>query len=129
MVVDTPRTLQRIQTNDSGGVNYGAFSSRWYKRQNSDVLKGVRTSCESTVRNVFPSNSKVFWTTFKGYKDDLVGKGYRQGWNDVETFVSKSKRASNDHADGNCCMYLVNVFPHMDVRNFVQYFGIDMNWD
>ena len=127
ILLDIPRNLKEIQTTSSGNTNYGAFSSTWYKRQHSDVLRGVKVACESTVRNKFPSGSKVFWTTFKPYKDDIIGKGYKRGWDDIETFVSKTKRASNDHAECNCCMYLVNVFPHADVMNFVNNYNIKMD--
>ena len=77
----------------------------------------------------------TFWTTFKEYKDVLKGKGYT-GRKKVQwlkelrdPFVPKNMRASNEYKDCSNCIYTINVFPHVSIKNHLLSFGVVLDDD
>lgn len=135
VILDIPRKIQDMQVTTYKGI-HTQFSASWYKN-NKERLEQIRRSMETVMRKQFRDKSllkepKVFWTTFKAYRDDLAGHGYTLGNANCEadgTFIASNIRASNEYADRNCCLYTVNVFPHMDIVRYINLFGIEVDAD
>jgi len=136
IIHNTPRKLEAFNYTERGLVNNTAFSSTWYKFHKGD-LPVIRKSCEAFLTSLRKQKVKynVFWTTFKKYQDELAGRAYKRGTivtedgERLEPYVTKNKRASNEHADCNTCMYLVNVYAHGDISAYIEGQGIKLNND
>ena len=88
------------------------FSVAWYKRKvlDEECLQGIVKIMESTVSRTKTKSGKVFWTTFKKYKNALTGKGYKKPPKDsLEAYLPYTQKAINDYRDHTLCMYAVDV--------------------
>lgn len=134
VIMKTPRGIDQFNYNDRGQYLKTSFSSSWYKF-NKDKLEEIKKGCEATLTRLRKQKIKhqVFWTTFKPYKDTLKGAGYTRGTiitedgERLEPFITKNKRASNEHADCNMCLYLVNVFAHGDISTYMEGQGMQLD--
>lgn len=112
-----------IKSLNKNGVDSTAFSSTWYKR-NIHLLKHLRKHADKLYRRWrWRSDSvpNIMFTTFKTYQDDMAGLGTRSS-NFLESeskFVAKNSRATNNHADKDCLIYWVNVYPNVDVQMYL----------
>lgn len=135
-ICTTPRSIYNLNF-DSRGLNLNtAYSVTWYKN-NIEKLDDIKRGCQSFLTKLRKDKYKhsVFWTTFKDYRDSLSGSGYTKGvvicsdGTRIDPFVAKNKRASNEYADCNVCMYLVNVYAHGDISSYLEGQGLELDND
>ena len=111
-----------------------SFCKNWYDKTSVLVLNDIKKSIESTLK-FYMHKGDTFWTTFKDYKDVLKGKGYSRRkkvpWLKElrDPFVPKNMRASNEYKDCVNCIYTINVYPHVSIRNHLASFGITLDED
>lgn len=135
LIIETTKKLDALNY-PKGLYLRSAYSSSWYN-SNPELMEEIRQGCENYLSKLRRKIDKrqVFWTTFKKYAEELKGRGYTRGAtlsSDGEIltpFVTKNKRASNEYADSNICMYLVNVFPHGDITSYLQSQGYTIDAD
>ena len=133
-ILSTPRSILKNNF-DSRGLHLNtAYSSTWYKN-NTDKLDDIKKGCQSFLTILRKEGIKynVFWTTFSKYQGILSGASYTRGTvvsedgEKLHPFVAKNKRASNEHADCNVCMYLVNVYAHGDISAYIEGQGFELD--
>ena len=106
-----------------------AFSAGWYSRATVSTINDIKKSIEKTLKT-YMHKGDTFWTTFKDYKDVLKGKGYTrrkkvQWLKELrDPFVPKNMRSSNEYKDCSNCIYTINVFPHVSIKNHTLSFDI-----
>lgn len=135
-LLPTPRSIDTWNYDKRGLILNTSFSSSWY-RANKDELDDIKRGCQAALTRLRKRKikSKVFWTTFKDYREQLAGVGYTRGTiitedgERLDPFVTKNKRASNEHADCNVCLYLVNVYAHGDISAYLEGQGITLEND
>lgn len=132
----TPRSIDAHNYGSNGLETPTSYSATWYKyKKQEGLLSDIKRGCQSflTMLRKEKIQNKVFWTTFKDYEKDLVGDGYKRGTvvsddgERVSPFLAKNKRASNEHADCNVCMYLVNVYAHGDISSYLEGQGVELD--
>lgn len=136
VIVNTPKSIAKWNHDSKGLWINTAFSSSWYKYHEED-LEDIKKGCHSFLTSLRRDKVKykVFWTTFKRYQDTLAGPSYTRGTivtedgERLDPYVTKNKRASNEHADCNVCMYLVNVYAHGDISAYMEGQGIELDND
>jgi hypothetical protein len=123
-----------------------AFSSTWYKNANSQTRNQVRKAMESLVAVNKAKKGKIFWTTFKAREESLSGKGYTQPCNVLDEqgdpvvdlqgnpirrspFLSFNVKATNDYADYDFAMFMVNVYKHPDELGYLNSKGVEFDQD
>ena len=135
-ISSTPKRILKWNYDARGLPINTAYSSTWYKTH-TDSLAEIRRGCESFLTGLRKKKVKykVFWTTFKEYQKVLAGSSYTRGTiitedgERLEPFVTKNKRASNEHANCNVCMYLVNVYAHGDISAYMSGQGLELDND
>lgn len=107
------------------GKDPNAFSVSWYNRQlKNGGLDRIKLNAENVVRHKWGVKSdQVLWATFKDSKAKLRGKGY------TRSYLSFNARATNDYRNRTHLMYLVNVFPQVDLTTFFAKHGITIDRD
>lgn len=136
VIHSTPKSIFKHNYDSRGLALRTAFSSTWYKH-NKDKIPEVKKGCQSFLSGLRNNKikTKVFWTTFKNYREELSGRGYTRGTIITEDgerqdpFVPKNKRASNEYAECNVCMYLVNVYAHGDIASYLETQGMKLDSD
>jgi hypothetical protein len=103
------------------------YSSTWYKRhgkKESAVIRGVGNRLYRRWQKRDGEVPKIMFTVFKEYADAVAGIGARsKDYSEPDTsFVVKNARATNNHADRTHLIYLVNVYPHVFVRRYLEQF-------
>lgn len=107
------------------GSKSSCFSSTWYKQ-----AKDVQLSTISDIgtrlygrwyRQGGNTAPKILYTCFKDYAEDVAGKGCKKkDYSDPDSnFVAKNARAVNGYADRNHIIYLVNTYPLVDVKEYL----------
>ncbi len=130
------------------------LSHNWFKnakRRKTDTLK---KHMYNFVRNITKASSeRVMWTSYKDCEDSLKGAGYTRTRNltekeraldkeaketlkeKLECFVSSTCRATNDYADRDVLMYIMNYYPpeylmrHYEKRTTPEGEAISINRD
>lgn len=101
------------------------FSSSWYKKATQselDTLSDIGTRLYGRwYRQGGNKAPKIIYTTFKDYAEDVAGKGCkRKDYSDPDSnFVAKNARAINGYADRSHIIYLVNTYPLVDVKEYL----------
>lgn len=110
--------------NDIGKGRF-ALSSTWYKKASKkELMKKLKNNTENFYRNICDAKSEeCIWTTFLTYKQECKGKGYTNG------FVEVNARATNDYKDKTKCAYLCNRFYNPLLKQFFIDEGITVNED
>lgn len=110
-----------LNTNISQKDN--VLSSTWCKNgYNKTELTQIQKNFYNYCRNIVKANSKeIMWTTYKGCKRRLSGKGYTNG------FVSCNCRATNEHRNATCLMYGINWFENPEITKFFAQHGITID--
>jgi len=138
MVADVPRKIIKFQ--QSLDKPNSAFNVTAYKKMKPDDFKQVKRSMESAVRqyrdhpHLQGEKVDVLWTTFSKYRDKLEGAGYTRGkGGDVEDapepFAAKNTRASNKYKDKNLILYVVNIFPHKNISQYLKSLKVEIDVD
>lgn len=115
-------------------TKHTTFTSSWYKRymshDNPRYLSTIKKVGERLYLRWYKQNGNkppsIMYTCFKDYRDKMATKGTKRGdATEVERrehFVSKSARATNQHADRNHLIYWVSVYPHVSIITYLNSF-------
>lgn len=108
-----------------GNLNYEdgiTLSSSWFDRADKDVLKLISNNTYNYFKNIVKGKSEDnMWTTLKGYKEKLKGKGYSKG------FVELNARATNKYKHKKNVAYVYNRYLNPIEKNFFISHGIVVN--
>jgi len=103
------------------------LSAGWCSRQEKDNkkrLNRIRLDAENVVRNRWKAKAEqVLWSAHKNMQDELKGKGY------ASSFLAFNCRATNEHRKRTHLMYLINVYPTVDITTFFYKYGISIDRD
>lgn len=135
LIIESTKKLVNLNYPE-GKYLRSAYSSSWYKA-NDESLDEIKKGCENYLTKLrrYKVKYNVFWTTFKSYTETLQGRGFTKpvvvsdDGERLSAFVSKNKRASNEYAGCNVCLYLVNVYPHGDISSYLSSQGYDIDMD
>lgn len=114
--------LDEDKMNEIGDNQY-ALSVSWFEREahvrGAPNIARLKANAENAVRQKWNASSKeILWSTFKGQKQRLAGRGYTKG------FLEYNARATNRYRDRRYLIYMVNVFFHVDIKNYFSGYGI-----
>lgn len=133
-IIPVHKSITRLQETEGGEYLDSVFSKGWYDKATVSVLTEIKSNIEYQLKQHMQQGD-TFWTVFKDYKDVLKGKGYTRrkkvkGLSELrDPFVPKNMRASNEYRDCVNCIYCVNVFPHVSLKNHISSFGIVLDID
>lgn len=101
------------------------LSKAWYSKNRSNPLM---TQLKNNTSNFFKNicgckSSQTIWTTFKGHRKCVQGKGYTKG------FLACNIRATNEYGNRNCVAYLMNRYMNPVIRNFFLRYGVEVDED
>lgn len=122
---DKIHILDNERLNDIG-KGRSALSHTWYTKAHIDTetLPQLQRNISNVFKNIFRATSKeCLWTSFKGFKDVLSGKGY------ASSFVVYNLRASNKYASRKYLAYCVNNFPRPLESKYFYERGIEVDSD
>ncbi len=105
------------------GDGNGSISKSWFYRNRNNILI---TQLKNNVTNFFIHKIKVpqkerLWTTFKGYKNKIEGKGY------IRNFAPSNARATNDYRECTTVVYAVNKYMRPCLKHFFESHGITVD--
>lgn len=110
-----------------GKLNYEegiTLSSTWFDKADKATLKAVGNNILNYFQNIVKGKSNDnMWTTLKGHKDKLKGKGYSKG------FVELNARATNKYKHKKHLAYVYNRFLNPIEKNFFISQGVKINED
>ncbi len=125
------------------GKRYNALSKAWYRNASKDAISQVRKNCNLFLKNRVPDvkSERVMWTVFKDRYKDIVGNGYKyirrigkedraipeREFNKLKCFVACNSRATNNFAERDVLMYLVNRFPDPEIGKFFAKKGVGID--
>lgn len=91
------------------------LTTTWYdEKSDKDTLKIIKNNTYNYFRNVVKGKSEEnMWTTLKDYKNKLKGKGYTNG------FVELNARATNKYKHKKNLAYLYNRYIKPPINNFL----------
>lgn len=106
------------------GEKFNALSKSNFKEEskNKSYIKTIKNNCVNYQRHKTKvTTDKVIWTTYKDFKKILCPRGF------AKRFVAMNARATNDYADANTCIYLVNRYMHPYEKHFFTSRGIKVD--
>lgn len=110
-----------------GKLNYQegiTLSSKWFDGADKDCLKIIANNTMNYFKHIVKGNTDDnMWTTLKGYKNNLKGKGYTKG------FVELNARATNKYKHKKNLAYIYNRYLNPIEKNFFISQGIKVNED
>lgn len=114
--------LNEDKLNEIGDNRY-ALSVSWFEREEhtrgAPNIARLKANAENVVRQKWNASSKeILWSTFKRQKQKLAGRGYTKG------FLEYNARATNQYRDKRYLIYMVNIFFHVDIKNYFSGYGI-----
>lgn len=108
--------------------NGKTLSSTFYKNATDEQLAVIQRANSNMYYRWYDSRGvgedrapKILYTTFKAYAGKIAGTGCKDvDFDNPESrFVSKTARASNQFSDRDRILYCVDVFPHVDIKNYL----------
>jgi len=111
--------------NDVGETVY-SLSRSWHENNLKSGVKVLKNNVYNYFKHKIKSNgSKFIWSTFKGYKTELGGCGFRS----AKTFCSIGMRATNKYKERTDLAYLVNNYINPLLKGFFQDNGVKVDED
>ncbi len=106
------------------GSRKQALSKAWFQNAGSKTKAQLKNNTLNFFVHIAKSKSdNNLWTTFKGYKTALQGKGYTKG------FIPCNIRATNLYRDKTAFAYLLNVYMNPVIRCFFASHGVEIDED
>ena len=100
------------------------LSSTWFKNARSDVLRRLKSSCETFFGRIAKTQSQFnAWTAFGDHKKSLAGKGYARGW------IPNNAKATNDFRHKASMAYLCNWYCHPVIKRYFEERGVPIRED
>lgn len=116
----TPSFVKEINNQSNS-----SFSSNWFNGDKFDKVSNlIQKHATALYLKWYKMNSispDIMFTVFKAHIDKVSGKGCkRMNYLESESsFVAKNSRATNNHANKNFLIYWVNVYPQIDVMQYL----------
>ncbi|WP_306291522.1 hypothetical protein [Paraliobacillus ryukyuensis] len=108
--------------NKIGDSEY-SLSKSWYSKR-KESLAVLKNNTENYFKNIVKAKSgDIIWTTFKGYKNKIKGRGYSR------SFISMNIRATNQYKDRSCLAYTVNRYINPVIKGFFHSQKVDVDED
>jgi hypothetical protein len=110
------------------GEEDNALSSSWCERQakvrKHPALTQIKLNAENMVRHKWNVRAdQVLWSTHVDMRTKFQGRGYSRA------FLAFNYRATNNYRERTHLMYLINVYPLVDLCNFFASNGITIDRD
>lgn len=103
-------------------VKGNEFSSSWFKRADEEVISKLKKNLYNYFRNIVNAKSDdILWTTLKGKKFYLQGKGYTRG------FLPWTTRATNEYQDRSNLAFVYNRYLNPIEKNFFTDVGVKVD--
>ena len=113
--------INRLQLGDS------ALSSRWYDshlKKPHEALDSLKKATGSFFKNTAKTPSELnLWTVFGKARSKLAGDGYTKG------FIACNERATNIYRHTRSMAYLINVYMHPILKNYLGSKGVVIHED
>lgn len=125
------------------GAKPSALSKSWYRNAQKEKIDQIKKNCNTFLRNrvTDAKASRIMWTSFKDDYKAIVDRGYKyvrkltkedrqlpeREVSKLNCFVSCNARATNDFAERDILMYLVNRYPDPEIGKFFAKKGVDIN--
>lgn len=116
--------IDKEKLNDIGEKETALSKSWFYRSVNNGMSNLLQKRVYNYFRNICNAKtSNCLWTTFKDYRVDIEGKGYKSG------FVSLNIRATNDYINRNIVAYIANRYFEPNIKGFFISHNIEVNED
>lgn len=125
---DDPNEVTERQYHVLHGITY---SKSWYDTNFNTKTNEISKAAE-VLRNAFRNwrnakvpkdkRSKYYWTCYKGFEECLVDKNLSK-----RKWIPCNQKATDDYADCFVIGYLVNRFPNVNLKHFLNRRGIEIN--
>lgn len=100
------------------------LSSSWLKKSDESSVKQLSDNLNNYFRNIHRvKGNEILWTTLKGLKDDLKGKGY------TKRYIALNTRATNNYSNSRVIAYIYNRYMNPIEENFFKFHGVNVNED
>ena len=115
----------RNSVNNIVNLSYSFYSVHIQEEVNHSVLTQLKNNIKNVIENIFelsPKDRKIMWTIYKEYTDLIVKKQFDKPkcrHLNMNNFVSISSKGTNDFADRNILIYLVDRYINPVLKNFI----------
>ena len=102
-----------------------------YYKEQIEEYKITQPEYAAELKDIIQPKSTTIsdrlWTTFKPYKK-LISNLNSANYNE-DNFVVLNMKATNLHSHSSQLAYLVNIYLHVDIANFIKNAGVDFDGD
>lgn len=106
-------------------LSYSFYTTQIQEEQNHIVLTQLKNNIKNVIENIFKlpiKERRIMWTIYKEYTDLIVKKQFDKPkcrHLNIDNFVSISSKGTNDFADRNILIYLVDRYINPVLKNFI----------
>lgn len=106
-------------------LSYSFYTTQIQEEQNHIVLTQLKNNIKNVIENIFKlpiKERRIMWTIYKEYTDLIVKKQFNKPkcrHLNIDNFVSISSKGTNDFADRNILIYLVDRYINPVLKNFI----------
>lgn len=106
-------------------LSYSFYTTQIQEEQNHIVLTQLKNNIKNVIENIFNlpiKERRIMWTIYKEYTDLIVKKQFDKPkcrHLNIDNFVSISSKGTNDFADRNILIYLVDRYINPVLKNFI----------
>ena len=111
--------------NNTINLSYSFYNTQIQEEENHIVLSQLKNNIKNVIENIFKvpaKDRKIMWTIYKEYTDLIVKKQFDKPkcrHLNMDNFVSISSKGTNDFADRNILIYLVDRYINPVLKNFI----------
>ena len=108
-------------------LSYSFYTTQIQEEQNHVVLTQLKNNIKNVIENIFKlpiKERRIMWTIYKEYTDLIVKKQFDKPkcrHLNIDNFVSISSKGTNDFADRNILIYLVDRYINPVLKNFINF--------
>lgn len=106
-------------------LSYSFYTTQIQEEQNHIVLTQLKNNIKNVIENIFKlpiKERRIMWTIYKEYIDLIVKKQFDKPkcrHLNIDNFVSISSKGTNDFADRNILIHLVDRYINPVLKNFI----------
>ena len=106
-------------------LSYSFYTTQIQEEQNHIVLTQLKNNIKNVIENIFKlpiKERRIMWTIYKEYTDLIVKKQFDKPkcrHLNIDNFVSIGSKGTNDFADRNILIYLVDRYINPVLKNFI----------
>lgn len=108
-------------------LSYSFYTTQIQEEQNHVVLTQLKNNIKNVIENIFKlpiKERRIMWTIYKEYTDLIIKKQFDKPkcrHLNIDNFVSISSKGTNDFADRNILIYLVDRYINPVLKNFINF--------